>query len=76
MTDTNVLIKEIQALPPVYMSEVMDFIAYLKRKRMKNTAVLERAAALAYDDYRNDKELTAFSTLDGEDFYLNSPHES
>jgi hypothetical protein len=30
---------------------------------------LEKAAEMAADEYRNDKELTAFHVLDGEDFY-------
>jgi hypothetical protein len=30
---------------------------------------LKIAALLAVDDYANDSELTAFTSLDGEDFY-------
>ncbi len=30
---------------------------------------LAEAAQLALDDYKNDKELTAFTALDGEPFY-------
>lgn len=31
--------------------------------------VLEKAAQTLFDDYTNDKELTALLSLDGEDFY-------
>jgi len=31
--------------------------------------VLEKAAQTLFDDYANDKELTALLSLDGEDFY-------
>ena len=30
---------------------------------------VERAAYLLLDDYKNDPELTAFTALDGEEFY-------
>ena len=30
---------------------------------------LEKAAELLYNDYKNDKKLTEFTCLDGEDFY-------
>ena len=30
---------------------------------------LEKAAEMAAEEYRTDKELTAFCSLDGEDFY-------
>jgi hypothetical protein len=33
------------------------------------TDVLEKAAKTLFDDYTNDKELTALLSLDGEDFY-------
>jgi len=29
----------------------------------------KKTAEMAADDYRNDKELTAFTVLDGEDFF-------
>jgi hypothetical protein len=43
---------------------VVDFVAYIKEKKMKKTLSLERATEMAADGYRNDKELTAFSALD------------
>jgi siroheme synthase (precorrin-2 oxidase/ferrochelatase) len=67
MTNRAVLQQEIDSLPPRYYGEVADFVAYIKEK-MKKTLSLERAAEMAADDYRNDRELTAFSALDGEDF--------
>jgi hypothetical protein len=69
MNNTKLLIEEIQTLPSAYIGEVMDFVAYLKRKQLKDAVTLEKAAALAQEEYRNDKELTAFSILDGEIFY-------
>jgi hypothetical protein len=69
MSNAKLLIEEIQTLPPAYIGEIMDFVAYLKRKQLKDATALEKAAALAQDEYRNDKELTAFSALDGENFY-------
>jgi hypothetical protein len=69
MTNRAVLQQEIDSLPPRYYGEVVDFVAYIKEKKMKRTLSLERAAEMAADEYRNDKELTAFSALDGEDFY-------
>jgi len=41
-------------------------------KRTKITLVkksLEEAAELLYEDYKNDKNLTVFTQLDGENFY-------
>jgi hypothetical protein len=38
-------------------------------KRQEITGQMETGAEVLYDDYANDKELTAFSILDGEDFY-------
>jgi hypothetical protein len=69
MNTTKLLIEEIQTLPSAYIGEIMDFVAYLKRKQLKDTAAMEKAAALAQDEYRSNKELTAFSVLDGENFY-------
>jgi len=63
------LIQEIDALPPRYYGEVIDFIGYIREKKVKKTISLEQAAEMAADEYRNDKELTVFTELDGEDFY-------
>jgi len=63
------LIQEIDSLPPRYYGEVVDFIGYIREKKAKKALALEKAVEMAADEYRNDKELTAFSALDGEDFY-------
>jgi hypothetical protein len=49
--------------------EVIDFVGYIKARKAKKTASLEQAAELAAEEYRYDRELTAFCALDGEDFY-------
>jgi len=69
MLDRANLIQEIDTLPPRYYREVIDFIGYIKAKKANDTLSLEKAAEMAADEYRNDKELTAFTALDGEDFY-------
>ncbi|MHC6204336.1 hypothetical protein ACYULU_14245 [Breznakiellaceae bacterium SP9] len=43
MTDTALLLKEIEGLPPNYVSEVLDFVAYLKHKA--SLEMCEKAAA-------------------------------
>jgi len=63
------LIEEISSLPLRYYNEIVDFVGYLKEKKEKEYNTLEKAAEMAADEYRNDKELTAFSVLDCEDFY-------
>jgi hypothetical protein len=69
MTSRAALQQEIDSLPPRYYGEVVDFVAYIKEKKIKKTHSLERAAEMAAEEYRTNKELTAFSALDGEDFY-------
>ena len=69
MVARAVLLKEIDSLPLQYYREVADFVGYIKEKKMKEQNSLEKAAEMAADEYRNNKELTAFNILDGEDFY-------
>ena len=69
MIERAVLLQEIEALPPRYYGEVVDFVAYIKEKKVKETLALEKAAEIAAEEYRNNKELTAFCALDGEPFY-------
>jgi len=69
MVAKAVLLKEIDSLPSRYYGEVFDFVGYIKEKKIKESYSLEKAAEMAADEYRNNKELTAFSVLDGEDFY-------
>ena len=69
MVERSVLLQEIDSLPPRYYGEVLDFVAYIKEKKVKKMLSLEKAAELAAEEYRNNKDLTAFSAIDGEDFY-------
>ena len=68
MVERSVLLQEIDSLPPRYYGEVMDFVVYIKEKKVKKTLSLEKAAELAAEEYRSSKDLTAFCALDGEDF--------
>ena len=59
-------------LPPYYYGEVYDFVAYIKtrkEKKEKKVLSLAKAAEMAAEEYRTNAELTAFSVLDGVDFY-------
>ena len=69
MVDRSVLMHEIDSLPPRYYGEVIDFVGYIKEKKVKKLLSLEKAAEMAVEDYRSNKELTAFCTIDGDDFY-------
>ena len=69
MSEKAVLLKEIDSLPLRYYSEVLDFIGYIKEKKIKDYYSLEKAAEMAANEYLNDKELTAFSIIDGENFH-------
>ena len=69
MVERSVLLQEIDSLPPRYYGEVLDFVAYIKEKKVKKALSLEKAAEMAAEEYRSNKDLTAFCALDGEDFY-------
>jgi len=69
MVERSVLLKEIDSLPRRYYGEVLDFVSYIKEKKAKESLSLEKAADMAAKEYFNNKELTAFTVLDGEDFY-------
>ena len=64
MPERAVLIDEINSMPLRYYNEIVDFVGYIKEKKLKEYNTLEKAAEMAADEYRNDKELTAFSVLD------------
>ena len=68
MVERSVLMQEIDSLPPRYYAEVIDFVSFLKEKKVNKSLLLEKAAEAAAEEYLNDRELTAFSVLDGEDF--------
>ena len=69
MVERAILMQEIDSLPSHYYDEVIDFVGYIKEKKIKKSFSLEKAACAAAYEYRNDKELTAFCALDSEDFY-------
>ena len=69
MVDRAVLIKEIDSLPTRYYSEVIDFVSFIKEKKMKKSCSLEKAAEMAAEEYHLNEELTAFCAIDGDDFY-------
>lgn len=62
------IIKEIQLLPlqkRIYIIE--EIIRSIRRQSEKNQ--MEIAAESLYEDYSNDKNLTAFTDIDFENFY-------
>jgi hypothetical protein len=65
---TDEIIKEIQQLPlqkRIYVIE--EIIRSIRRQAEKDQ--MEFAADSLYEDYRNDKNLTAFTDIDFENFY-------
>ena len=69
MVKRSVLIQEIDSLPPRYYGEVIDFVGYIKEKKVKKSLLLEKAAEMAAREYHSNGELTAFRAIDGDDFY-------
>ena len=69
MVERSVLIQEIDSLPPHFYGDVIDFIAKIKGKKTRNPLSLEKAAEMAAAEYCNNKDLTAFCAIDGDDFY-------
>ncbi len=68
MTNTKI-VEEINRLPlseQIYIVEIV--LKNIRHKAEKTPTLAEGAKALLHD-YENDKELTAFTSLDGEDFY-------
>lgn len=62
------LMQEIKRLPLTKRFYVLEeTIKSIKKEEMQQQ--LELAANELYDDYKNDKELTAFTSLDFENFY-------
>ena len=53
MVERAVLLKEIDSLPPIYYGEVIDFVGYIKEKKIKeNNKIMEKAAEMATEEYR------------------------
>lgn len=62
------LIREIQRLPLTKRLHIVEeTIKSIKKEEMQHQ--MELAANELYDDYANDKELTAFTSLDFDNFY-------
>ena len=65
---TNEIIKEIQRLPVQKRIYVIEKTIHSMRKQ-EDTNQMKKAADTLYSDYKSDKELTAFTNLDFENFY-------
>jgi len=66
--ETSAIIHEIDNLPAYKRMFIAEQI--IRSIRLNNQdRTLEIAADRLYSDYKDDKELTIFTQLDGEDFY-------
>jgi hypothetical protein len=66
--ETAAIIHELDNLPAYKRMIIAEQI--IRSIRLDNQdRSLEMAANRLYDDYKNDKELTIFTQLDGENFY-------
>ena len=65
---TNELIREIERLPIQKRIYVIEKTIHSMRKQ-EDTARMKNAVHTLYADYKTDKELTAFTNIDFEDFY-------
>ena len=65
---TDELIREIQKLPVQKRIYVIEKSLHSLRNQEEKKAMNE-AAELMWPDYKSDKELTAFTKIDFEDFY-------
>jgi hypothetical protein len=65
---TNDLIKEIQRLPIQKRIYVIEKTIHSIRKQ-EDTNQMKKAVDTLYADYASDKDLTAFTNLDFDDFY-------
>ncbi len=62
------IIQEISNHPAAERLEIVKGVLASLRNRKWDSEVVRKAAELAVDDYQNDMELTAFSSLDTEPF--------
>ncbi len=65
---TDEIIKEIQRLPVQKQILVIEEIIRSIRKKAQENQ-MEMAAEALYEDYKNDKDLTAFTGIDFDNFY-------
>ena len=70
------IVREIQAMPFQEQFEMLEYLASSLRRQSQAQAAsgatsgsLADAAAALRSDYQNDPELTAFTSLDGEEFH-------
>lgn len=64
------IIKELDKLPLTDKLQVIeDTLKKIRLIRMVKESNLKTAVNFLYNDYKNDKELTAFTALDNESFY-------
>jgi hypothetical protein len=65
---TNELLKEINQLPTRQRIFLIEKAIQSIRKQDENDQ-MKKAVDSLYSNYKNDKELTAFTNIDFEDFY-------
>jgi hypothetical protein len=66
--NTNDLIQELQRLPVQERMYVTEKLLHSIRTQVNHNQMQEGAEAL-YQDYKNDRELTAFTNIDLDNFY-------
>jgi hypothetical protein len=66
--ETVEIIKRIDLLPLTQKMLIVEKIIHSIRENEQKT-ILKKAADALYDDYKNDKNLTDFTSLDFEEFY-------
>jgi hypothetical protein len=62
------IMEKINELPSDQRMLITEKIIHSARKE-DTKSQLKAAASKLYNDYKNDKELTVFTQLDGQDFY-------
>jgi hypothetical protein len=68
MTNTQI-VEEINRLPLAEKIHVIELVLKSIRQETDKSPSLAEGARALLQDYENDKELTAFTALGGEDFY-------
>jgi hypothetical protein len=66
--NTFEILETVNALPTGQRMLIAERIIHSVRNESQKISLIQ-AAELAVEDYHSDKELTAFTQLDGEDFY-------
>jgi hypothetical protein len=66
--ETTAIIKEINNLPTHKRMFIVEQVVHSIRFNNEKSSLKEAADSL-YNDYKNDKDLTAFTQLDCENFY-------